>query len=150
MAESHHSSLRASADFYERLASREQFGNARPRRINDLTELGVTHIAGRDPDDLRRRPVPVEQSDKVFILGDDDRGFARASGVEDHRVVRTHEPDVNNVDGLDAVLAGKPPRKRRRQLGIDPHRTRQHLGCLARSHRLCRDIRMVEPARSVQ
>jgi len=140
----------ASSHLDERLTGGQERGDARPHWKHDAAQLGVAHIPARDPHDLRRWAVLLEQAPEVVVLGDHDRRTTVARRGEDHRVVRAQIPDVVHMRRVHTILLGQPPRERRRQLGVDPDaRASARIGAASKRH-LRREPRVVEAPRGVQ
>ena len=106
--------LRATPEFDERLASREQCSDARPRVEDKDTQLRIPNIPTRDPHNLRRRAVTLDELHKIVILRDHDGRAAGPRRPKDRRIVGVQLLDLVDVESLNPVGLPEPARERRR------------------------------------
>ena len=106
-------------DFYQNVASFDQRTCGGEMGGKDLLQLCLAGIAAGEPDDLWRRAEAELQFNEVAILGNDDStGFGCL--MVNRLIVCIPQSQVANGNCVDVKLTGKPARKTRRELGIQP------------------------------
>ncbi|HYW09695.1 MAG TPA: hypothetical protein VE913_22215 [Longimicrobium sp.] len=111
----------ASPDLNERIAGGEKRRDPRPDWHHARAQGGISYVSARDPNNLRRCSVPIQEPDEVIVLRDHNRRTSRARCREDYRIILAQEPDLVHVFGVDPVVLGQPSGEHRRELGVNPH-----------------------------
>jgi hypothetical protein len=116
---------RAAPDFDECLAGGEEADSARPGFEQDASQLLIAHIATTEPNDLRRRTMPIEEFREVVVLRHHgNRSGRRARRRENLGITGPMQPELFKVMGVGSVLFPQPSRQGRRKLRVDPGRGR--------------------------
>jgi hypothetical protein len=72
------SAIKLIPEFHECLAALER-QDGRPSRLSQASQARIRRVPAGDEDDLRRRPLSLQELDEVGVLGhDDDVGAAAA------------------------------------------------------------------------
>jgi hypothetical protein len=106
-------------NFDKWLARDQQSQRVWQRGHEDSPEVHIRGVATPDPENLRWRPEPFQEENKVDILRQDNRArFAR--GFEDRRIRGVEQPKPSDTQRLDLELLRNPRRENGRQLSVDP------------------------------
>jgi hypothetical protein len=118
-------------NFNNGLPAFEQHRCVRKSRGKKCLHPVVRHVTAGNPNDLRRRPIALDQLFEILILRHNDRaGITRF--LEDFRIFRATQTKIANVEGFDPKRLFNPPRQWRGKLGVYPDDHAASIGWLTR------------------